>query len=751
MRRHLFTCVAAAALLGIPAMAVAQDAPVATASGEEESAGNVGELVVTARRREERLSDVPVAASVIDQTALADRGGATSVLDLVSGQAGVRFFNTTSPINSEVSIRASPTARATSADPSVGLYRNGGYIGGGAVGGRSYSRLDLFDVGRAEILRGSQGALYGRNAVGGAVNIVSQQPVFENTGWVDAKYGAENENYQLQAVANFAVSEDMAFRIGADIVDQKGGFFYNPYNDVYFDKQDSKGYRGQFRWRHENGDFNILVEHQEGDIPAITYRVVIAPGGGFPFGFSQPEYVYNWSARPIAEQQLDVAIVSYTHNFSWATFNSTTAVRQRQSYYQFDPDATTLDDYLANRAAGLITITLDPGTISQVSDETRIVTQDFHLTGTTFGDRLDWLVGLEFLSLESQSQVTSLRTPTVANPSLGTRSPVKLNYESWAVYGSVGFDITETLNISAEARYTDDEKTYSARRYNAGTGAVVPGAGFIVDAETSPDNFSYNLIGSWRTPFGMLAYGKVGTSYRAGGFNTNLGVPVQPVPVTAAYDDETTTSYEVGLKGYVIPQIYLGLAAYRNETENLIVQTDNGCTVALCGQLALSFLTNAGTSESWGVELESTGRFNILGGQLRISASLSRQEGEVTSGVYKGEELAQVPEWIAGADINFRRPFIGDTEIFGNINYNGQWGGVQELTRPVAPPAVQAPNFPLEDAQIFNARAGVQFSNVEIALYVTNFTDEQYRVFKAAQTERLNQPRNWGVQLRYRW
>jgi iron complex outermembrane receptor protein len=748
--RHLMCCVAAAALLGIPAAAVARQAPAAP-SADSASDTDIGEVVVTARRREEKLADVPVAASVIDQTLISDRGGNTSVLDLLAGQAGVRFFNTTSPINSEISIRASPTARATSADPSVGLYRNGAYIGGGAVGGRSYSRLDLFDVGRVEILRGAQGALYGRNAVGGAVNLVSAQPVFENTGYVDAKYGAENQNYQLQAVANFALSDDMAIRIGTDIVDQRKGFFYNPSNDVYFDHQDSKGYRGQFRWKGERSEFNLLLEHQSGDIPAITYRVVIAPGAGFPLGYKDPAYSYNWNAPPIANQKIDGGVMTYSYAFDWATLSSTTAMRRRTSYYQFDPDATNPADYLANRAAGIITTVLDTGTVSQVSDSTDIFTQDVHLTGVTLNDRLDWLVGAEILRLDSDSTVTALRTPTLANPSVGTRSPVKLSYDSWAVYGSVGYDITQTVNVSAELRYTDDEKSFEAHRFNASTNMPVGGAGFIIDADTAPTNASYNLIGSWRIPGGLLAYAKVGSSYRSGGFNTNLGTPVQPEPIPAAYDDETSTTYELGLKGYVIPRVYISLAAFKTETDNLIVQTDNRCTVALCGAIATAFLTNAGASESWGVEAEAVGRFNLAGGQLRLSGSLSRQDGKVVDGDFQDLRLPQTPDWIYGLDASYRRPFFGGSTISVNLNYNGQQGGVQELIRPVAPPAVQPPNYDLEEISILNGRLAVDFGHVEVAAWVSNLTDSQYAVFASSTTQRLNQPRNYGLQLRYRW
>lgn len=117
--------------------ALAQDSSLDVQSNDVVSAGDDGAIVVTARRREERLSDVPTAASVIDAQSLSDRGGATSSGELLADQPSVRFNNLSSSITSEISIRASSTARATNGDPSVGLYRNGSYIGGGALNNKT--------------------------------------------------------------------------------------------------------------------------------------------------------------------------------------------------------------------------------------------------------------------------------------------------------------------------------------------------------------------------------------------------------------------------------------------------------------------------------------------------------------------------------------------------------------------------------------------------------------------------------------
>lgn len=109
-----------------PSSAQVPETAAAPADGAEPADDEVrlGEVVVTARRREERLSEVPTAASVIGGDALAERGGARTSGELLADQPSVRFNNLNSSVTSELSIRASSTARATNGDPSVGLYRN---------------------------------------------------------------------------------------------------------------------------------------------------------------------------------------------------------------------------------------------------------------------------------------------------------------------------------------------------------------------------------------------------------------------------------------------------------------------------------------------------------------------------------------------------------------------------------------------------------------------------------------------------
>ncbi len=735
---HSRILLASASAVGILAGSDVAWAATATPSTDQGAGVAVAEVVVTARRRDERLVDVPAAASVIDAQLLSDRGGATSTAELLAGQPSVRFFNTTSPVNSEVSIRGSATARATNADPSVGLYRDGVYVGGGLLGGRSFTRLDLFDVGRVEVLRGTQGALYGRNAVGGAVNIVSAQPVFADTGYVDVKYGVENRNAQVQAVANVALSDKVAARFGVDYTDQDKGFFYNPYNHVYFDDQQGYGARAQLRLHDGPVDATVLYEHQQMRLPAIAYEVYILPSARFPKGYIQPEREYPWNAGPFSKQQLNNLTATLAYDMGWARLVSTSAVRERKTSYLVDLDGVNPDLALTLIRSGTVVGALDPNASSNVNDRTRSISQDVHLAGAALDSRLDWLAGAELLWQRSNGYSVTRTSLTAAG------SPLVVDYRSYAAYGSLGFQLTPHLTVTGEGRYTSDHKTADASRYNLLTGALAGGPAFNFNASQSPDNFSYNLTAAWRFQPQLQLYAKAGSSYRAGGFNSNLGDPRQPVTVPASYDQEDTTSYEVGLKGVVLRSVYVALAGYRNESSNLIVQTDNGCraTNPVCPVVPTTFLTNAGDGVTWGVELEASGRFALGPGVLRSQIGGSRQGGEVKSGALKGYSLPQIPAWIASASLDYRFP-VQQAQLFAHADYSAQWGGVQELARPS--PAV-------DDFQLVNLRVGAEFKNVELSFYVNNATDVTYFTYQdLTTTRRLNQPRLWGAQARYRW
>lgn len=707
---------------------------------------DVGEVLVTARKREERLRDVPVAASVLDVEGLQARGGVSDVQTLLSTVPGLRYFNTSTPANSEISLRGAGTSRGTSAEAAVGLYRNGAYIGGGGnLGGRNFSTADLFDIGRVEVLRGTQGALYGRNAVGGSINVISAIPTQKFSGYADLKYGFENNRAQLQLVANVPLSDSVAIRLGASGVTQSKGFFYAPFVDQYHDDEESSLLRAQIRYDKDGLVINLLAENQIASIPGLFYTYAIQPNAaaGYPLGLFGKKYETDWNTPPGAKQNVANVNLAVSYDMGWASIDSTSQYRRRKSLSNFDSDATNPVALAVQKARGNQLLVTDSNQGSENHNLAEILYQDIHLTGAV-ANGFNWLAGFELLQIKQNQANYTTRTPTAANRSIGNYTPTFAKIRSAGIYGSVGYQVTEKLNLEAEGRYSKDKREVQTSRFDRGTGLpITTGAKLIPSAASSPDAAIYNLTAGYKPTELWLVYAKVGTGVRSGGFNTGAGDPRQPIAIPPAFGDEKSTTYEVGAKGNFTRDIYVTAAAYRTNIDDFLVQQDNGCiaTNPVCPVASTSFLINGGRAEINGVEADVVMRFRVFDGPLRISANGARQKGKVVAGAFKGKTTPQTPVWNGSLNLDYRHDLVGGFRGFGNMTYSFQKGGIQEIE--------QVPK--LHDSYTMDARVGIENGSLELAVYATNITDYDYIIFESETVRRWNQPRLFGAQVRYKW
>ncbi len=740
-RGRLLACASLAVVAAITAT------PSAHAQSGADDATDVGEVLVTARKREERLRDVPVAATVLDVEGLQARGGVSDVQTLLATVPGLRYFNTSTPANSEISMRGAGTSRGTSAEAAVGLYRNGAYIGGGGnLGGRNFSTADLFDIGRVEVLRGTQGALNGRNAVGGSINVISAIPMMDSfSGYADVKYGFENDRVQGQLVVNVPVSQYVAVRLGFNGVTQKKGFFYAPFVDQYHDDEESSLMRGQIRYEKDNVVINLLGENQIARTPGLFYTYNIQPNraAGYPLGLVGAKYQSLWNTPPGAKQNVATVNLQASVDMGWAEIESTSMYRRRKSQSNFDGDSTNPISLLAERMRGNQLLLVDTNQGSSNNNIAESLFQDVHLTGAEVNG-FTWLAGFELLQIKQNQANFTYRTPTPANTSVGQFTPTIAKIQSAGVYGSVGYQVSERLDVEAEARYSRDKRELRTDRFDRGTGArVTTGARLITSASTEPDAFIYNVTAGYKPTDLWLVYAKVGTGVRAGGFNTNAGDPRQPVAIPPAFGDEKSTTYEIGAKGNFTPNIYMTAAVYRSVIKDFLVQQDNGClaTNPVCPVGATSFLINGGKAEVNGFEVDVTGRFQLLGGNLRVNANGARQKGKVVAGAFKGARTPQNPTWNGSLNLDYRHDLVGGFRGFGNVTYSFQKGGVQEIE--------QTPK--LHDMYTMDARVGVENGTIEVAVFATNVTDYEYIIFETETVRRFNQPQLFGAQVRYKF
>jgi iron complex outermembrane receptor protein len=573
----------------------------------------------------------------------------------------------------------------------------------------------------------------------------------QREGYIDVNYGFETNGVRAQAVWNEALTDNLAIRLGVDRIDQDKGFFYNPNNDVYYDRHKSTSFRGQIRYADDRIDLRYLGEVQDAEIPSVTFRVFIRPGANanFPIGYQQDPYEYPWNYPPRAFQDVQTHILSAEVDLGFATLTNVSSYRTRKSYFQFDQDAidpatlAVLNAQGQNRGA-------NPNLSMSNFDRTRTWYENIYLTGTKTGG-FSWLLGFEYVDQDTRYQILS--GTSLVEPIPGNRTDGTLAYNSVAVYGSASYDLTDWLDIDAELRYTDDKKAIDAAQFNRVTGALGPSQ-FILDDSFKNDNLAWGVTLAVKPGDDWLLFGKVGTGYRAGGFNFNLGDPRQPVPIPAFYDNETSTTFEIGAKGNVAPWLYTNISAYRTDTDDVVIGSVNGCSPGnpVCPTASIPFLLNAGTARTWGVELEATARWNMGPARARLTIAASRQDGEIKSGPLDGAQIPQIPKWIGSAAFNVRVPIGGDNNVFFNANYQHASGGLNELTpqgTPLRQPAARGPyQSPIGTVSLLDLRAGVEVGPVTVALYAKNALQNRYIVFEQITTQRLNPRRLIGVDAR---
>ncbi|MGA0605469.1 TonB-dependent receptor plug domain-containing protein [Phenylobacterium sp. VNQ135] len=266
MRVRLLGATAFAVVSAAATMASAQPVP-------KSDAGVIEELVVTARRRAESVVDVPATATFMGGEELQARAVEDS-RDLARTVPGLTVSNTGGQSNMNIVVRGQggATAFRGNADGAVGLYEDGLY-----VGSSSFTRLSFFDLQRSEVLRGPQSAYFGRNALGGAINLVHQRPDLGAAGGsVTVGYGV-SDTWTGDVVANLPVNDQLALRFGATYLDKNKGFFRNTRDprtnvlgDRYLDHEDYWGGRLQALWKPSE-TFSALVraEYFDEDSPGL--------------------------------------------------------------------------------------------------------------------------------------------------------------------------------------------------------------------------------------------------------------------------------------------------------------------------------------------------------------------------------------------------------------------------------------------------------------------------------------------------
>ena len=753
-------------------------APAHAQSGDEvsERAGRVEEIVVTARRREEFLEDTPISITAVTEEALRETGVTrlNQIQDLVPN---LTFYSGRAGLTSSVFIRGVGQVNSViTFDPGVGIYVDGVFLARAAG-----SVLNVSDIAQVEVLRGPQGTLFGKNTVGGAMNITTVQPKEELEGWAFVRAGSF-QTVQTRAMVNVPVKigwlEDKLFTRFSFASENSAGYTLNTFQNRNGNTTNSLAFLGAARFLPHD-DVEILLKgswfRDHTTSKGGRCMVVLDPA---PLGnlIQEPGFLPACRESLPFRFQADTAAIADIESYGvWniATWDlgdygpvedlalkSITSWREQIPQIREDGDGTQFRVLQLNDMAG------DPPFNGEAGHQ-RQIQQEIQIQGTALDGDLNYIGGY-FVYWETADATQAIESLTKAPAALGGSSLARTSVDnwSWAIFTQATYDVLDWLSLTAGVRYTEEKKGFQKFQDNILDGSILVDAdqSAIFTAWTPMANLSIRAPEDWidSTPFDhLLGYFTFSRGFKGGGFNGNTrsGIPDQLQP----YEPEFLDSYEIGFKTIAWDQkLIFNMSLFYSDYTDIQVST----IVPGQGFLAEIVVRNAAEATTKGGEFELTalpfdgaqvvGSIGYVDATYDEFSSVSAIDNSVIDRA--GEPFNDVPRFQSRLTLQYSWdvPDFGPDWLHGYLTPRLDWfyRSAVNYQFPELSQAIQ------RGYNLLHARLSYDFNQnrSQVAFWAQNLTDQEYfqQVLPTASTlgtvQRYYQPpQSFGVELSHRF
>ncbi|MEH6701452.1 TonB-dependent receptor [Parasphingorhabdus sp.] len=700
-----------------------------------------GIIIVSARRRDERLIDVPIAITAYSAEKL-EQQGAVDITDI-----GLTTPNTTLEPSRGTNSTLSAFIRGIGQqDPVSGFEQGVGiYLDDVYLNRPQAAVLDIYEVERIEVLRGPQGTLYGRNTIGGAVKYVTKRLPDEPSFKAKATYGTYD---QAEAVVTASMPISDLVRIGASGARlSRGGFGDNLTNGL------------------ENYNKDIWAGRGTVELGGYGEPVLIRISGDYTKDESNPRGGHRLipgaiSGAPVLADVFDTRgglndpvqdIEAYGLSMN-ITANLTDTVTLRSISAWRKDDTLTPIDFDALPAVDLDV----PGIYrnEQLSQEFQLLYE---------GDKLNGLIGFYYLDAKADTLFDVRLFTTFGGFTAFTQANV--DTETYAVFGDFTYDFTEQFSLSVGGRYTWDERTANILRQNylGGGSPTFGGAGIAFGAPST--NFEGSADFKKFTPRASLSfkptpdhniYASFSQGFKGGGFdprgvgnnapttNTVGGPSDSEIADFLSFSPEQVDSYEVGYKGSLLDgALNVAVAGFYSDYTDVQIPGSVPCLdsglASFCG-----VISNAGKVSMKGIELEANARVGrdmlTSGDQVTLSGSLGYIDAQydeyitniisttagptfgkpVPTDVAQFRSVQNTPEWTASGTFAYTTPVgEGDLYLGTTLSYRSKTNQFE-----IANPYIDQKGFALWDANLVYNAPDKRWS---IGLHGKNLTNKRYK------------------------
>jgi iron complex outermembrane receptor protein len=688
-------------------------APLWAQDGEETAVTKTQSITVTANKIEEDLQKVPQSITVLDEIILEEKG-ITDVPDLIreipnmAAEEGVH--------GAAVSFRGLNPSMFTNKNPVVI------YIDGVPIIDRYGFDASLANVQRVEVLRGPQGTLYGKDAIGGVINIVTKEPENSWHGMVGAEYGSEN---YMQGIFNMngALMKNTLFMGINGKYEQDDGWIDNAYPGVDGNESDQQQLGGYLLYTPTDRFTARLTLSMDNQTDSGTNGYAL-PGGS---NFSDLNRDDAEASAFDVPTEVDIDSFSQSLHLSYTfdaiTLTSTTTHRKQDIEGDYD------GDYQAD--------TVFDGLMQYNYSQTDSYTQELRLSSNNESG-IRWVAGLYLDSEDHEQGPYGQQFPIYdeSNTFIGNfdyNADSDTDSTTYAAFGQAMIPLGERFEVTLGGRYQHIDKEIDLDMYYLPVGTTGDPS-FSYSGEKDWDVFlpkaalSYGLSDDWHT------YVSYSQGYMPGGFNYFAS---SGSTEDNSFEPQKSTNYEIGIKGSV-QKLRMAATVFYMDIEDVHVYKAYGHNY---------YTDNADSGHSQGVELELAYQ---LTDTIELTGSVGFIEAEYDSydagdGIsFDGQDIENTPSYTANAGISYRHP----SGLYGRIDMRakGETSFYNDADR----------TFVEEGAYtVFDAKIGYQTGGWDFYVYGKNLTDEEYITdFISNSTLMLagfGQPLTAGVGVRYRF
>lgn len=704
-------CLSSAAsvlIIGLAATpALAQDQ--AASQAAQQDGPSAGDILVTARKRSERLRDVPETITAFSSVALT-KAGISDVNDIGRQLPNV-VLNRRGDNEPNAVIRG------------VGGFGNtqgvGFYIDD--VRNVTDQSARLVDLDRVEVLKGPQGTLYGGSSIGGAIKFVTKKPTYDGfEGHINAEGGGQRA-LNLDGAVNVPIKADVAALRVTAYSDSNGGYLTNPIlQNTHPDESHEYGMRAALRINPDSAT-EILA----------NLRYIRMNNGGYPYYPTSGPSDYTFDTAEITNgfnrKEVLGGILSITHDFDFANLTSLSSYTRRKNQILWD-----------------FTLTGDPSTSITASQSrpviSNVVTQELRLASNGQGP-INWLAGLYYSSysnFDGLSQVDLYYfVPPIGNPNVPDFYNTKTMQRTYAAFGNIGYKAGGfEANIGARLDYS----TFNGTDLNTGQ------HGRVSDTVVLPKfSLAYHALPN------MMLYASISKGYEPG------KIPVYGDGAFRPYKRETSLNYEVGAKGDILGGLFqYDLAGfyikYKNrQFENRV--NENGIVVET--------IVNIGNSESYGAEFSGTIRPTR---DLTISGSAGYLHSTWKSGVFDfvdvtGKRTPAAPSFTGTINVDYSHPISRNlkVDLRADVTHNsGFYWDIPNLTKqkPYDLVGFRIALSDINDKWELAARLVNAFNkryNYEYQDQILSDRDAVTGACNMCSDARMGQPRLYAISLSYKF